>query len=88
MSVQTPVASITPGVDVRCPKCHAMLAKRLPSGALDVRRSGVRIAVIAVGAVVCRHCPDQYVKASYLRPDESEPLPDPSRWLSTALTKL
>ena len=64
----------TPGEDVRCPKCHSMLAKRLPSGALDLRRAGTRIAVIAVGAVVCRHCPDQYIKAVYTRPqDEVSP---------------
>ncbi len=57
----------TPGVDVLCPRCGRMLAKRLPSGALDLRRNGVRFAIIAVGAVICRFCPGQHVKADYMR---------------------
>lgn len=65
-------ATNTPGVDVLCPRCGRMLAKRLPSGALDLRRNGVRFAVIAVGAVICRFCPGQYVKADYMRQEQAE----------------
>lgn len=43
-------------VDVRCPACHIMLARVVDGGAMEIRRGGRVLAVVARGDLYCSNC--------------------------------
>lgn len=43
-------------VQVRCPKCQRLLARRLPDGSLEVAQGGKHLVFVRVGRVVCCRC--------------------------------
>jgi DNA-directed RNA polymerase subunit RPC12/RpoP len=43
-------------MEVRCPTCECLLARRLEDGSLEVRRRQQVLAIIRRGAVACTGC--------------------------------